>query len=253
MEIHATIIEKLDYFYTSNKIPHIIFHGSSGSGKRTIVNDFLNKIYQGDKQKLKGNVMTVNCAHGKGIKFIREELKFFAKSNLQSNTGVTFKTIVLLNADSLTIDAQSALRRCIEQFSTNTRFFMVTSNKYRILKPILSRFCEVYVPLVANMHRQTINDAFHFGRYDTARTTHFKYLMGMGGSIVDLSKSFVSQSYSAMDLATFVMASDHDALWKYRWLMNYHKIRKEFRNEELLFYVLLSIYFRKVNTFNLFM
>ena len=34
MEIHATIIEKLDYFYTSNKIPHIIFHGSSGSIKR---------------------------------------------------------------------------------------------------------------------------------------------------------------------------------------------------------------------------
>ena len=85
LPIHQKIIEKLDYFIASNKIPHIIFHGSSGSGKRTIVDQFLNKIYQCDKQKIKSNVMFVNCAHGKGIKFIREELKFFAKTNIQSN------------------------------------------------------------------------------------------------------------------------------------------------------------------------
>jgi len=69
--------------------------------------------------------MSVNCSHGKGIKFIREDLKFFAKTNLQSTTGVKFKTIVLYNADSLTNDAQSALRRCIELFSFNTRFLLL--------------------------------------------------------------------------------------------------------------------------------
>ena len=72
--------------------------------------------------------MTVNCAHGKGIKFIRDELKFFAKTNIQSNTGASFKTITLINADFLTIDAQSALRRCIELFSHNTRFFIIVKN-----------------------------------------------------------------------------------------------------------------------------
>ena len=146
LPIHQKITEKLDYFILSNKIPHIIFHGSSGSGKRTIVDQFLNKIYQNDKQKLKSNVMFVNCAHGKGIKFIREELKFFAKTNIQSNNGTFFKTIVLLNADCLTIDAQSALRRCIELFSYNTRFFIIVENKNKLLNPILSRFCEIYVP-----------------------------------------------------------------------------------------------------------
>ena len=242
--MHDDIYAKLTTYHTRNNVPNILFHGPPGSGKKHILAWFMRLLYEGKQD----NVMTVNCA-GKGIKFIRENVKLFAKTKVNA----MFKSILLLNADKLTSDAQSALRRCIEQFSTNTRFFMVTSNKYRILKPILSRFCEVYVPLVTNMHRQTVNTAFHFGRYDNARTTHFKYLMGMGGSIVDLAKSFVAQSYSAMDLASFVMASDHDALWKYRWLMNYHKIRKEFRNEEFLFYVLLSIYFRKVNTFNLFM
>jgi hypothetical protein len=146
MNIHNKIYQKLDYFYETNKIPHLLFHGASGCGKRTIVHHFLNKIYQSDHKKMKSNVMHVNCAHGKGIKFIREELKFFAKSNVQSNTGVLFKTIVLLNADNLTIDAQSALRRCIELFSSNTRFFIIVENKNKLLNPILSRFCEIYVP-----------------------------------------------------------------------------------------------------------
>ena len=90
--------------------------------------------------------MYVNCSHGKGIKFIRDELKFFAKTHINSNGGNTFKSIVLLNADKLTMDAQSALRRCIELFSHNTRFFIIVEDKYKMLKPILSRFCEIYIP-----------------------------------------------------------------------------------------------------------
>ena len=51
LPIHQNIYNKLDYFTQSNNIPHIIFHGKTGSGKRTIVNNFLNKIYHNDKQK----------------------------------------------------------------------------------------------------------------------------------------------------------------------------------------------------------
>jgi replication factor C subunit 3/5 len=72
--IYKNVSERLDAFYNSNKIPHIIFHGPSGSGKRTIVHDFIQKIYNNNKEKIKSNVMHVNCAHGKGIKFIRDEL-----------------------------------------------------------------------------------------------------------------------------------------------------------------------------------
>jgi hypothetical protein len=142
---NKNLVDKLNYFLLTKQIPNIIFHGVSGSGKRTIVNKLLLEIYGGDTSKLKSNVMMVNCSHGKGIKFIREELKFFAKTNMQSTHDIMFKSIVLLNADSLTIDAQSALRRCIESFSYNTRFFIVIENKQKLLNPILSRFCEIYV------------------------------------------------------------------------------------------------------------
>ena len=87
LSIHANIYEKLNVFNNTNKIPHLIFHGASGSGKRTIVNNFIDTIYEKDKVRIKQNVMTVNCAHGKGIKFIREDLKFFAKTNIHSNNG----------------------------------------------------------------------------------------------------------------------------------------------------------------------
>ena len=79
MEIHKEIQDKLDTFFETKKIPNLIFHGSSSSGKITIVQNFINKIYNNDKHSIKTNVMMVNCSHGKGIKFIREELKFFAK------------------------------------------------------------------------------------------------------------------------------------------------------------------------------
>lgn len=156
LDIHQSIKDKLNYFYQINKIPNLLFHGPSGTGKRTILNEFINKIYENNKEKIKNNVMYVNCVHGKGIKFIRDELKFFAKTHINSKCGYIFKSIILLNADKLTIDAQSALRRCIELFSHNSRFFLVAEDKYSLMKPILSRFCEIYFPeLIIN--NKTIN------------------------------------------------------------------------------------------------
>ena len=146
LQIHTDIHEKLKYFIEIKKIPNIIFHGVSGCGKKTIVKLFIQDIYKNNKDSIKNYVMEVNCAHGKGIRFIREELKLFARTNINLKDGETFKTIILSNADKLTIDAQSALRRCIELFSHSTRFFIIVEDKYKLLKPILSRFCEIFVP-----------------------------------------------------------------------------------------------------------
>ena len=145
--IHEKIKAKLTSFIENKRVPHIIFHGPCGSGKRSILNFFIHSIYLNDKETMKKYVMYVDCAHGKGIRFIRNELKFFAKTNIQNKKGGVFKSIILFNADQLTIDAQSALRRCIELFSHTTRFFIVITNKNGLLIPILSRFCSIYVSL----------------------------------------------------------------------------------------------------------
>jgi DNA polymerase III delta prime subunit len=259
---HRPIIEKLDYFYHTQKIPNIIIHGSSGTGKRTLVYDFINKIYNHDKQKIKMNVMTVNCAHGKGIKFIREDLKFFAKTNVQSNSGVLFKSIILLNADFLTIDAQSALRRCIELFSHNTRFFIIVENKNKLLNPILSRFCEIYVPelvengSVVNLHRHGLDKKYPVKQrlHEWLRTTEIipdsNYKTQKEGveaslrtlvslPLQDLAAKCYEEGLSCLDIIQWLDESPLDIIRKTQIKMEFHKIRGEFRCEKMLMFILL--------------
>ena len=68
----------IDFFIKYNKIPHIVFHGPYGTGKRTILNYFIEKVYEHNAKYIKDYVMYVDCAHGKGIRFFRDQLKFFA-------------------------------------------------------------------------------------------------------------------------------------------------------------------------------
>ena len=261
--INKNIQDKLDYFYEINKIPNIIFHGSTGTGKKTIVYNFLNKIYNYDKQKLKTNFMFVNCSHGKGIKFIREELKFFAKTNIQTNNGIMFKSIVLLNADSLTNDAQSALRRCIELFSFNTRFFIVVENKHKLLNPILSRFCEIYVPEymekgnIINLHQNKLEKIFgkndtqdRFSEFICDKIKECEKLKETGelthNYLSELSLEIYESGFSCLDLITYIENYEMDIKQKSNILMCFHKIKSEFRCEKMLiFYILDFMYLRE--------
>jgi len=249
LPIHENIEKKLNGFLDNNKIPHLLFHGSCGTGKKTLVYHFIHKIYDHDKHKLKTNVMYVNCAHGKGIKFIREDLKFFAKTNVQSNKGIQFKTIVLFNADSLTIDAQSAMRRCIESFSHNTRFFIVVENKHKLLNPILSRFCEIYVPDNIQSNGQTLNlHQHHLTKIYGKRKNHISFLTDVIGSIQHSSQKWVEivtiiyeNGCSSLDVIEWIKQTNQlSELQKYSIIMYFHKIKAEYRNEKLLMF---SVFF----------
>lgn len=276
IEGHEYIIEKLNYFYKIHKIPNIIFHGGCGTGKKTIVNQFINTIYNSDKEKIKTFVMYVNCAHGKGIKFIREELKFFAKTHIISNGGDIFKSVILLNADKLTMDAQSALRRCIELFSHSTRFFIVIEDKYKLLKPILSRFCEIYVPdlmiktSIVNLH----NIDEEYNHLVSLQKEVKKYIDGLGimldapshvnhantinsksknDNIIKKNTEFALKLYekgfNGLDLISLIERNmitgknimNHEK--KFEFLITFNKIRKEFRNEKTLMLFILHFMF----------
>lgn len=260
LNIHQEIKEKLNYFHSNHKIPNIIFNGPSGSGKSTIVNEFINLIYDGNKEKIKDFVMHVNCAHGKGIKFIREELKFFAKTHINSNGGNIFKSIVLLNGDKLTMDAQSALRRCIELFSHNTRFFIVVEDKYKLLRPILSRFCEIYIcepeykGKQINLYKYNLEQTFKLTDIKTQRLEWLKKELQktfLSNSIISEEElqNFVTKlyekAYSAMDIIKLI----EDGLFplleekRYELLIAFNKARKEFRNEKLLLMFIINFTF----------
>ena len=256
---HQLLNEKLMYFIKTKQIPNIIFHGESGSGKRTIVNQFLLDIY-GDKSKLKSNIMIVNCSHGKGIKFIREDLKFFAKTNISSNKNSIFKSIVLLNADSLTIDAQSALRRCIEVFCNNTRFFIIVENKHKLLIPIISRFCEIYVPrfsisssyLPINLHEKNIETYYKMketydGQNKILQTLlkDFKQINDFSlSSIITFSNILYDKGYAVKNIMDSIDSIDiSNKIEKGLLLLYYHKLKIDFRCERMFFFYILEIMF----------
>jgi GTPase SAR1 family protein len=263
INIHQSIRDKLQHFYDNKKIPNILFNGTSGSGKSTILNEFITKIYDNNKEKINDYVMYVNCAHGKGIKFIRDELKFFAKTNINSNGGNIFKSIVLLNGDNLTVDAQSALRRCIELFSHNTRFFIIVEDKYKLLRPILSRFCEIYVPepiingKQVNLYSYNLENIFHLSEYKCKRLDWLKKELTKYLKMSELSKKelmessikLYEKSYSGLDIMRLIENGfgNLEESKKYELLVAFSKVKKEFRNEKLLIFFILNFLLLDVN------
>lgn len=242
-------MERLNYFIEHNKIPNIIFHGPPGSGKKTLLDTFIHRIYT-NKENLQECVMRVNCAYGKGIKFMREEIKHFSKTK----TKHFFKSILLLNAEKLTPDAQFALRRCIEEFSHNTRYFIVTIDKYKLIKPILSRFSEIYISSSENLHQLSIRQ-LNFDEYEQDRCIDFTRIMETlhEKNIHSISTQLTDQAYSVFDLEQYIETMNIPSEDKYKWFLYASKIKSEIINEKLLFYVLLHfLLFRKEMTLNLF-
>lgn len=257
LNIHQEIKTKLNEFYESNRIPHIIFNGPSGSGKQTLVQEFLKKIYRFNENMIKNNVMHVNCSHGKGIKFIREDLKFFAKTNVQLNGGYYFKSVVLLNADNLTIDAQSALRRCIEQYSKNTRFFIIVENKQGLLPPIISRFCNIFVPYpIINQVQVNLHTHFLNLTYKQTQNENIQHeITSILGSGVFNHKAIMNAVNEMYDVGICCSDIVKWASGEQKWTkkekseinMCFVKVKPEFRCEKLLMLYMLDFIFYRMN------
>ena len=274
LDIHANIIEKLDYFLKIKKIPNILFHGPSGSGKRTLVYAFIDKIYNNDKLLKQNYVIFVNCAQGKGIKFIREELKFFAKTHINFQNGDLFKTIILSNADKLTIDAQSALRRCIELFSHTTRFFIIVEDKYKLLRPIMSRFSEIYIPQPyinnkpINLYKynldnlnslDSLNSLDNLNSLDSLNSldnldniknnnTLFylkKHLINLDTNvkICEITEKLYDKGITGLDLVDYIIITYKENIEKYKLLLIIQKIKRELRNEKIIILFILNLIF----------
>lgn len=242
----SIVHKKLQSFRQNNRIPHIILYGSVLSNKEDVLMTFLKNVYANEKY-FNENTMFVNCAHCKGIKFIREELKFFAKTNTQPD--IPFKSIILLNGDHLTVDAQSALRRCIEQFSEHTRFFIIVENKNKLLNPILSRFCEIFIPdkkenIISNQYDSSENSEIN--NYLEKYAKKNEYVNSI--QIINTAEILYNNGYSCIDVLEWINKSAvWNALEKANIGMFFSKIRSEYRSEKLL---IVTILFYTCNELN---
>ncbi len=131
------IIERLQAFVEEDSIPHMLYAGPAGTGKTTSAVALAKDLY-GDEWKQ--NFMETNASDERGIDVVREKIKDFARTK---PVNADYKIIFLDEADSLTSDAQQALRRTMEQFSDNCRFILSCNYSSKIIDPIQSR-CAVF-------------------------------------------------------------------------------------------------------------
>lgn len=129
----------------SANLPHMLFYGPPGTGKTSTILALTKELYGPDLKK--SRVLELNASDERGISIVREKIKNFArltvsnpsKKDLENYPCPPYKIIILDEADSMTADAQSALRRTMETYSNVTRFCLICNYVTRIIDPLASR------------------------------------------------------------------------------------------------------------------
>ena len=121
------------------EMPHLLFSGSAGVGKTT-TSLCVSKEILGEHWR--DYTLELNASDERGINMVRERVKKFSRF-AGLDTKIPFKIIILDEADEMTSDAQTALRRIVEDTSKICRFILIANNLSKIINPIQSR-CVVF-------------------------------------------------------------------------------------------------------------
>ena len=132
------IIKRVQGLTNSLNIPHLLFAGPAGTGKSTLALIVVKELF---KENWKENYLELNASDERGINIVREKVKNFARTKSLGN--IPFKIIFLDEADALTPEAQQALRRTMENYSSTCRFILSCNYSSKIIDPIQSR-CAIF-------------------------------------------------------------------------------------------------------------
>ncbi|KXN86052.1 Replication factor C subunit 5, partial [Leucoagaricus sp. SymC.cos] len=163
LHYHQGLSERLESLAASGDFPHILFYGPSGAGKKTRIACTLRQIFgpgveklkidqrvflSPSRRKLEINLVQSNYhieitpseAGSYDRVVIQEILKEIAQTQqVDLNARQRFKAVVINEADSLSRDAQAALRRTMEKYMSNMRIILCANSTSRLIAPIKSR------------------------------------------------------------------------------------------------------------------
>ena len=122
------VIDTLHSYLAKCFLPNMLFYGSPGTGKTSTILATARQLYGPSFRYM---VLELNASDDRGINTVRKTIKSFAESKPPlNNQPIPFKLVILDEADSMTKDAQAALRRMMEKFSKTTRFCLICNHVF---------------------------------------------------------------------------------------------------------------------------
>ena len=122
-------------------LPNLLLYGPPGTGKTTTILALAFELF--GPNLINDRVLELNASDERGIDTVRDKIIKFAKYAIGNKEDgylcPPYKIIILDEADTMTLEAQSALRKVMESESHNTRFCFTCNHIEKIIEPIISR------------------------------------------------------------------------------------------------------------------
>ena len=146
---HKEIIGVLRRLIQADKLPHTLLYGPPGTGKTSTILAAARDMYGAN---FKAMTLELNASDDRGIDVVRNQIKEFAGTRRLFSRGI--KLIILDEADMMTNDAQFALRRVIEKYTSNARFCLICNYANKIIPALQSRCTKFrFAPLAPDQVR----------------------------------------------------------------------------------------------------
>ena len=110
--------------------PNLLFYGPPGTGKTTTIINLINSYQKNTGKTNKELIIHLNASDERGIEIIRSQINQFVNADSLFEKGLKF--VILDEVDSMTKNAQQALRYLLQSYSTTVRFCLICNYISRI-------------------------------------------------------------------------------------------------------------------------
>ncbi|TFK49619.1 P-loop containing nucleoside triphosphate hydrolase protein [Heliocybe sulcata] len=163
LHYHHDLTARLKSLAASGDFPHMLFYGPSGAGKKTRITCTLRQLFGAGVEKLRIDQRVFMTPSRRKLDLnvvqsnfhieitpsevgmydrvvIQEILKEIAQTQqVDLNAKQRFKVVIINDADTLSRDAQAALRRTMEKYMNNMRIILCANSTSKLIAPIKSR------------------------------------------------------------------------------------------------------------------